>query len=113
MPPIDVALVGPRALAPPEDEFNRESGGRVGGRAVAEAIAGAAGAYVAVDVDVLDPAEAVAFMPEPGGLTLAEAETVLRDVSVRTRILGAGLSGLAPDPANVRPLERLCAALGL
>jgi hypothetical protein len=27
-------------------------------------------------------------------------------------VVGAGLTGLAPDPANVEKLERLCAALG-
>jgi hypothetical protein len=27
-------------------------------------------------------------------------------------VVGAGLTGLAPDPANVEKLERLCTALG-
>ena len=30
-----------------------------------------------------------------------------RDRATRRRLLGAGLTGLAPDPANVEPLERL------
>ncbi len=39
--------------------------------------------YVALDCDVLDPAQVACFMPEPGGLSLEEAERVLREVAAR------------------------------
>ena len=52
-------------------------------------------------------------MPEPGGLRLEEAEHLLVRVAARSRVAGAGLSGLLSDPRNAPPLERLCAALGL
>ena len=54
------------------------------------------------------------WMPEPDGPTVAEVEKLflaIRESGVT--LAGAGLTGLAPDPANVEPLERLCAALGL
>jgi len=52
-------------------------------------------------------------MPEPNGLALAEAEAILEDVQERSTLVGAGLTGLAPDPANVERLQRLTRALGL
>ena len=65
------------------------------------------------DVDSLDPSEITPFMPEPDGLTLDEVERLFDDLRSRTTVIGAGLSGLAPDPANVPRLERLTHALGL
>jgi arginase family enzyme len=70
--------------------------------------------YVALDCDVFDPDELTVFMPEPAGPSLADVErlfTRIRESGVA--LAGAGLTGLAPDPPNVEPLERLCAALGL
>jgi arginase family enzyme len=52
-------------------------------------------------------------MPEPGGLTIPEVEDLLQRVRERASILGAGFSALAPEPGNVEPLARFCAALGL
>ena len=52
-------------------------------------------------------------MPEPGGLSIDEAEQVLRTVAERCTVAGAGLTGVTPDPAGVQPLARLVAALGL
>jgi arginase family enzyme len=52
-------------------------------------------------------------MPEPGGLSLEEAEEVLGAVRGQTTVVGAGLSGLLPDERNVEPARRLAAALGL
>jgi arginase family enzyme len=109
--PADVALVGARNLDPPEVEFIAAAGidddvDRVLGRADA--------VYVALDCDVFDPDELTVFMPEPAGPSLADVErlfTRIRESGVA--LAGAGLTGLAPDPANVEPLERLCAALGL
>src|SRR5919202_829877 len=68
---------------------------------------------VAVDVDVFAEEEVASFMPEPGGLGVDEVEALFRDVRGRTTVLGAGLTGLRPDPRNLLPLERLTAALGL
>jgi arginase family enzyme len=106
----DVALVGARDLDPAEAEFMTAVGldddlERVLSRTTA--------VYVAVDCDVLDPGEMTVFMPEPNGMALVEAERLLGRIRERGAVAGAGLSGLAPDPANVEPLERLCAALGL
>jgi arginase family enzyme len=107
----NVALVGTRNLDPPESEFIATAGidhdvDRVLGQVSA--------VYVALDCDVLAPDELTVFMPEPGGPTVADLERLLggiRDSPVA--VAGLGLTGLAPDPANIEPLERLCAALGL
>jgi len=106
----DVALVGARNLDPPEVEFMTAAGidddiDRVLGRTSC--------VYVAFDCDVLDPGEMTVFMPEPGGMTVMEAERLLAGIAARAAVAGAGLTGLAPDPANVEPLQRLCAAMGL
>jgi hypothetical protein len=34
-------------------------------------------------------------------------------IRLRDRVVGAGLTGLAPDPANVEKLERLTTAMGM
>jgi arginase family enzyme len=52
------------------------------------------------------------FMPEPDGPTLAQVERMLGGIRASGSVVGAGLSGLAPDPDNVHKLERLTAALG-
>ena len=69
--------------------------------------------YVAFDADVMDPAELLSFMPEPGGWSVGEAERVLRSVAERCTVAGAGLTGLTPDPGGIQPLARLVTALGL
>jgi arginase family enzyme len=51
-------------------------------------------------------------MPEPGGPTLAEVERTLAAIRKSTVVVGAGLTGLAPDRENVEKLERLTTALG-
>jgi arginase len=109
----DVVLVGARNLDPPEEEFIAMNGIAMGGQAVGRALEGAAGAYVAVDFDSLADDEVVPFMPEPGGLSLAEAEEVLVSVRDSTRVLGVGLTAMLPDERNVEPASRLTAALGL
>ena len=109
----DTALVGARNLDPAEVEFIRASGLHSGQEGIAAALDGPDALYVALDGDGLDPADLTSFMPEPGGIRLAEAEQLLREVSGRTLLVGAGFSGLVADPANVEPLSRLCAALGL
>jgi arginase len=109
----DVALVGARNLDPPEEEFIAASGLHVGEAGIDRALEAAACTYVALDVDVLEPSEMSVFMPEPGGLSSAEVERILRDVVGRTKVLGAGFTGLTFEPANVEPLKRFAAALAL
>jgi arginase family enzyme len=108
-----VALIGARALDPPEEEYIARSWLHAGDGAVAKALEDAACVYVAVDVDVLEPSEMAVFMPEPGGLSLDEVEAILRDVDERAGVLGAGFTGLSFEPSNVEPLTRLAGALRL
>jgi arginase family enzyme len=51
-------------------------------------------------------------MPEPDGPSLSDLERLLSTVRESGKLVGAGLTGLAPDPANVEKLHRLAAALG-
>ena len=111
--PRNVALVGARALDPPEVAFIERSGIHTGDGAVERALAGADSVYVALDCDSVEPGELDVFMPEPGGLQLGELERFLRDVAARRRIAGAGLTGLVGHPDNEEKLARLAAALGL
>jgi arginase len=111
--PQDVILLGSRSLDPPEREYVASIGLRTDAGELESALDGAEGVYVALDVDSLDPAEISAFMPEPGGLSVAEVEVLLRRIAERSPILGAGFSALAAEPANLEPLGRFCVALGL
>jgi arginase len=105
----DVVLWGARNLDPPEAEFIAVAGiGDDPGALLERADA----VYVALDCDVLDPAEIAVFMPEPAGRSLAEVEGLLGEVSESGKLVGVGFTGLAPDPSNVGKLERLAAALG-
>jgi arginase len=107
--PQDVALIGARNLDPPEVEFIAASGIHDTAEAVLDRVDCV---YVALDCDVFEPSELAVFMPEPGGPTVAEVEKLFVGLRDRGVIVGAGLTGLAPDPANVEKLERLCTALG-
>ena len=107
--PGDVALIGARNLDPPEVEFITATGIHDNAEAVLERVDCV---YVALDCDVFEPSELAVFMPEPGGPTVAEVEKLLCGLRDRGAVVGAGLTGLAPDPANVEKLERLCTALG-
>jgi arginase len=106
----DVALVGARSLDAPEVEFIAGAGIHDNVEAVLDRVDCV---YVALDCDVFDPRELAVFMPEPGGPTVADIERLLCGLRDRGVVVGAGLSGLAPDPANVEKLERLTTALGL
>ena len=106
----DVALVGARNLDPPEEEYIAEAGVH---REIAPALAGVGHVYVALDVDVLDPGELAVWMPEPNGPSAADIEATLLQVAAHAHVVGAGLTGLLPDPASVPTLERFAAALGL
>ena len=106
--PEDVALVGARALDPPELAYLAETGIDDD---VARALAGCDRAYVALDCDVLRPGEIACFMPEPGGPSVEDVERVLADVSTRITVAGMGLTGLLPS-ADVATLVRLAVAAG-
>ena len=105
--PQDVALVGARNLDRPEVEFISAAGIKDGADAVLERVEHV---YVALDCDVFDPRELTVFMPEPGGPTVGDVEKLFG--RLRHHVVGAGLTGLAPDPGNVEKLERLVTALG-
>jgi arginase family enzyme len=105
----DVVLWGARSLDPPEEEYIAATG--IGDDP--DVLLDRAGAiYVALDCDVLAPDELAVFMPEPGGPSLGEVERLLERVRESGRLVGAGFTGLAPDPANAGKLERLATALG-
>jgi arginase len=109
----DVALLGARNLDPPEEEFIRTSGLHVEEAGIPKALQGVGCAYVALDVDVLEPSEMSVFMPEPGGPSRQEVERILADVADRTKVLGAGFTGATFEPANVEPLTAFASALAL
>lgn len=112
--PDDVALVGARDLDPPEEEFIERSGLHVGTDGIGPAIADADAVYVALDVDVLDPAgEVVPFMPTPGGPTSDETVATLERIAAEKPVVGAGLTGLAAAPANAEAVLPFTRALGL
>ena len=77
------------------------------------ALAGTAGAYVALDGGAFLPGELAASWPDPHGLAVADADALLERVAARTEVLGAGITGLLPDARNVEPLARLLRGLGL
>ena len=111
--PADVALVAARDLDPPEREFIHESGLHTGKHALDRALHGAEAVYVTIDADGLEETEIASFMPLPGGIRLDEALRALRRIASDATVVGAGLSGFLPDPANVEPATRLVTALGL
>ena len=105
----DVALIGARKLDLPEQEFIAASGVGLGGASIGRALTGTSGAYVAVDFDALDADEVAPFMPEPGGVSLAEVEVLLRSIHP---IVGAGFTAFLPDDRNIPALSRLASASG-
>ncbi|MHB8470779.1 MAG: arginase family protein [Gaiellaceae bacterium] len=107
--PRDVALLGARNLDAPEAEFIAAAGIHDSVEPVLERVDCI---YVALDCDVFDPRELSVFMPEPDGLAVAEIERLFGVLRERATVAGLGLTGLAPDPANVEKLERLTVALG-
>jgi arginase len=105
----DVVVWGARNLDPPEVEFIAAAGI---GDEPDHLLDRAAAVYVALDCDVFDPEELAVFMPEPGGPSLGDLEQLLARVKESGKLVGLGLTGLAPDPANVEKLHRLTAAIG-
>ncbi len=111
--PEDVSLIGARSLDPPEEEFIAATGVHTGDDAIERAVDNCSCVYVALDCDVIEADEVRSFMPEGGGLAVDDVERLFDELRSRTTVLGAGLTGLAPDPSNVEPLTRLTRALGL
>ncbi|HEU0246096.1 MAG TPA: arginase family protein [Gaiellaceae bacterium] len=107
--PGDVALVGARNLDPPEAEYVADTGID---DSLERALAGVDAAYVALDLDVLDPAEADVFMAEPDGPTVTKIEGVLRDACERSTIVGIGVTGFLATERNVAVITRALAAAG-
>ena len=105
----DAALVGSRNLDPPELEFVRSAGID---DSIDRALAGASAAYVALDLDVLDPAEVDVLIPEPDGPSSAEIEALLGDIAARTSIAGMGVTGFLPTERNAALARRMLAAAG-
>ncbi|HKG10122.1 MAG TPA: arginase family protein, partial [Gaiellaceae bacterium] len=103
----DVVLVAARNLDPPEEDFIASSGVHVGEDGLERALDGVGCAYIAFDCDALAPGEIAAFMPEPGGPTLGDAEAFLLRIRERASLLGAGFTAFLPEPENVPKLERL------
>jgi arginase family enzyme len=107
--PRDVALVGARNLDPPEVDYIAA----VGIHDDLQAVLGRVDCvYVAIDCDVFEPSELEVFMPEPGGPSVADVELQLGRIREGGTVVGAGLTGLAPNRGNVEKLERLTTALG-
>jgi arginase len=106
----DAALVGSRNLDPAELEFVRSAGID---KSLDRALAGATAAYVALDLDVLDPAEVDVLVPEPDGPSSDEIEALLRDLATRTTIAGMGVTGFLPTERNAALARRMLAAAGM
>jgi arginase len=105
----DAALVGARNLDPPEAEFLERHG--IDG-SLDRALEGVDAAYVALDLDVLDPSEVDVLISEPEGATADELESLLRDIAGRTRIAGMGVSGFLPTERDAALAARMLAAAG-
>ena len=110
----DVVLIGARNLDRGEEDFLAGSGVHAGEEEVGAALNGADAVYVALDCDVFEPGgEIVPFMPEPDGITIEDGVSLLERIASAKHVVGAGLTGLAPDPLQGPVLARLTAALGL
>jgi arginase len=110
--PEDVALIGARNLDPPEEEYIAEAGVGLGPASIGNALTDTAGAYVAIDFDVLDADEVAPFMPEPDGLAVQEVEALLVSVREQSLVLGAGFSAFLADDRNLPAIRRLATAAG-
>lgn len=75
--------------------------------AVAHAAEGAAGVFISVDIDVVDPGAAPGTgTPEPGGITARELLDTVRRLGRELRVVGADVVEVSPahDPANITAL---------
>jgi agmatinase len=87
----------------------REHGiGNVVGQAVA--IAGTGPTFLSVDVDVLDPAFAPGTgTPEPGGMTSADLLWAVREIALRTELVGADIVEVIPTAVGSADITALVA----
>ena len=67
---------------------------------------------MALDLDVLDPPEIDVLIPEPGGLSVDELETLLRDLARRAPVAGIGVTGFLRTDRNAHVAARMLAAAG-
>ena len=107
--PEDAALVGARNLDPPEIEFAQDAG--IDG-SLERALADVSATYVALDLDVLDPAEVDVLIPEPNGPSSDEIEALLAEIAERTTIAAIGVTGFLPTERNALLVRRMLAAAG-
>ena len=107
--PEDAALVGARNLDPPEVAFMERAGID---DSIDRALAGTDAAYVALDLDVLDPSEVDVLIPEPDGPSADEIEALLRDVAGKARIAGMGVTGVLATERDAALAARMLAAAG-
>jgi len=105
----DAALVGARNLDPPESAFVAQTGID---DSLDRALAGVDAAYVALDLDVLDPSEVDVLIPEPGGPSPGEIEELLQDIAGRTPIAGMGVTGFLATDRNAALAARMLTAAG-
>jgi arginase family enzyme len=105
----DAALVGARNLDPPEAQFVQEHGID---DSLDRALSGVDAAYVALDLDVLDPSEVDVLIPEPDGPSADDIEGLLRDLAGRTRIAGMGVTGFLATERNAALAARMLRAAG-
>ncbi len=107
--PENAVLVGARNLDPPEVEYMASVGLD---ESIDRALAGAEATYVALDLDVLDPAEVDVLIPEPDGLTADALESLLLELASRTTIGGMGVTGFLATDRNAALATRMLAAAG-
>lgn len=105
VPVGNVVLVGARAFDDAEADFARESELRtfapaeVTADGLVDAVrgTGASTVYIHVDLDVLDPADVSGVgEPEPFGLSAVAVVELIKAVTQRFGVVGAGLTGFAP-----------------
>jgi arginase len=113
-----VLLVGSRDVEPAEIELLDRMGvvrvtGLVELRTKIKAISSKIeGAYVHVDLDVLDPKEAVANQWTPaGGLTVEILQEAVKEIRKHTQVKGLGIASYDPElDHNQNALKAACAA---
>jgi arginase family enzyme len=105
----DAALVGARNLDPPEAEFAERHGID---DSLDRALSGVDAAYVALDLDVLDPSEVDVLFSEPHGPSADDLESLLRDVAGRSTIAGMGVTGSLPTERDAELTARMLSAAG-
>jgi len=107
--PGDAVLVGARNLDSPEIAFMEQVGLD---DSIDRALAGTDAAYLALDLDVLDPSEVDVLIPEPNGPSAVEIEQLLAGIASKTTIAGIGVTGFLATERNAALVVRMLAAAG-